>query len=161
MCTDTPQSDMSPGPGQYTALRTSLDGPAYTMAGRVPEPELFDAPGPGDYDVRLAAAAPVAPAFTMGARWRDEGRESRDARLLPGPGQYQPGDPGSPRAPAYTIGARREATVETQVWDTHIHTHSHTQTVQLRHRMYDDASLCSPPRNIASLRTACTLSTAP
>lgn len=91
------------GPGQYHRPIQPTDGPAFTFGGRVREPaEQDELPGPGAYHVDLPVEGP---AYTIKGRIASPGRE-REAAAMPGPGAYQPTEPGSPGGPAYTFGLR-------------------------------------------------------
>eukprot|EP00955_Chlamydomonas_euryale_P054154 355719-Chlamydomonas_euryale.AAC.1 len=97
----------SPGPGAYHRPAAPR-GSAYSLGGRALDAPPGDAPGPTDYggadDAVLRAAAP---AYTIAGR--PAARERHEDADLPGPGAYDGSArprPGSPSAPAYSLGAR-------------------------------------------------------
>lgn len=118
----TPQlQERSPGPGEYDiGARTSPDGPAYTIRGRLPDPESEESPGPADYQ-SLCRPGGDAPAFTIRPKAMRNLWVSTDAAMHPGPGQYDVLSmprPGSPSAPAYTFGGRSNPVGEIKAPDS-------------------------------------------
>lgn len=100
----------SPGPGAYHRpdLHSGSDGPAFTIAGKLPAAgTAADAagmlPGPGQYEVPVVQAGA---AFTMAGRLESVFEQQE---TTPGPGAFLAPDlpdPSSSSAPAFTIAGR-------------------------------------------------------
>ena len=97
----------SPGPGEYDANGTAKDGPAYSIP-KAAATDISSAhealPGPADYARDSSKPVQHGPAYSLGARWREE-KPLEDTSALPGPQDYTlcPTEPG----PAFTIGGKR------------------------------------------------------
>ncbi|MEW5299279.1 MAG: hypothetical protein WDW36_002310 [Sanguina aurantia] len=103
---DRTNPDESPAPGEYGIPDAGVQGPAFTLGGRLPgtQPGTFSvvAPGPGAYNT---PAPDGGPAFTLGAKPRSSSsRRVKKGRAAPDPGQYH--RPMGPSGPAHTIAAR-------------------------------------------------------
>ncbi len=106
--------DISPGPGQYDSSRARavLDSSrAFTMGARPaagPGQAAVEAagqlPGPGQYDTASGAMQLTGPAYSIGARWKQQA--AGDDSL--GPGAYDALPAGS-SGPAYSIPASKRA----------------------------------------------------
>ncbi|GAX72683.1 hypothetical protein CEUSTIGMA_g139.t1 [Chlamydomonas eustigma] len=89
----------SPGPTHYNAPQSTLDGPAFTMRGRVKDAEEEGHPGPGEYVG--AGQARGGPAYTIRSRPTEASPPPS-----PGPGDYN--DSRVLRGPAFTMKGRHQ-----------------------------------------------------
>jgi hypothetical protein len=75
-----------PGPGQYDTI-AKLDGPAFSLRGRIQTEDIKLNPGPGNYNPCYEFTIEKPPAFKLGTSKRIVFSEG--FKIVPGPGNYE------------------------------------------------------------------------